>query len=256
MTVQFIFSSSLKKMDSLPVRGLAHLATDTTMVCVAPRWHATMASGHASWKWKERTYLILWPSWSGATCGRCSRSWRSLVRGDARHELPLMRKRAEQAWRMLWSGMLACTAARAVASSLVDLQHCHGGDGTTPHAHGVCGTGSRVSWCSFWCVLRTPSESDSTRLSHSLCTKTKRKNMSVLLILHGKEDRVRPDRLRPGSITHTHPEGCGFAGWVPKCEGGQSFFHSPAHCSFSLFLPGGFNRKYRMQFANSCGIFW
>ena len=38
-----------------------------------------------------------------------------------------------------WSGMLACTAARAVVSSLLDLQHCHGGDGTTPHAHEVDG---------------------------------------------------------------------------------------------------------------------
>ena len=119
------------------------------------------------------------------------------------------------------------------------------------------GTGSRVSWCSFWCVLRTPSESDSTRLSHSLCTKTKRKNMSVLLILHGKEDRVLgPTDLGPAP-SHTHtPKVAVSQGWVPKCEGGQSFFHSPAHCSFSLFLPGGFNRKYRMQFANSCGIFW
>ena len=30
---------------------------------------------------------------------------------------------------MRWRGMLACAAARAVASSLLDLQHSHGGDG-------------------------------------------------------------------------------------------------------------------------------
>ena len=34
--------------------------------------------------------------------------------------------------------MLAGAAARAIASSLLDLQHCHGGDGT-PFAHEVDG---------------------------------------------------------------------------------------------------------------------
>ena len=75
--------------------------------------------------------------------GRWSEETRAFVSAlaiaRARHELPLMRKRAEQAWRMRWGGMLACTAARAVASSLLDLQHCHGGDGNTPFAHEVDG---------------------------------------------------------------------------------------------------------------------
>ena len=41
----------------------------------------------------------------------------ALAVARARSELPLMRKRAQQAWRMRWGGMLACAAARAVASS-------------------------------------------------------------------------------------------------------------------------------------------
>ena len=135
------------------------MAIDTTMVCAlhrdgTPRRGADTHDGvalRAARRRKERTYPeLLWTSSTGAACGCCSRSRRTLVRRDqgvcerighrrARHELPLMRKRAEQAWRMRWGGMLACTAARAVASSLLDLQHCHGGDGNTPFAHEVDG---------------------------------------------------------------------------------------------------------------------
>ena len=35
--------------------------------------------------------------------------------------------------------MFACAAARAVASSLLDLAHSHGADGVTPAAHEVEG---------------------------------------------------------------------------------------------------------------------
>ena len=51
----------------------------------------------------------------------------------------MMRKRAEQAWRMRWGGMLACTVAPAVASSLLGLIHSHSGDGNVPTAHEVDG---------------------------------------------------------------------------------------------------------------------
>ena len=63
----------------------------------------------------------------------------ALAIARARSEIPLMRKRAEQAWRMRWGGMLACTVARAVASSLLGLTHSHGGDGNVPAAHEVDG---------------------------------------------------------------------------------------------------------------------
>ena len=146
-------------VDCLPVRGWAQVAIDTTMVCAlhrdgTPRRRADTHDGvvlQAAWKRKERIHpellgphgraqlvvvaLEVGGRWSEETGKFVS----ALAIAHARHELPLMRKRAEQAWRMRWSGMLACTAARAVVSSLLDLQHCHGGDGTTPHAHEVDG---------------------------------------------------------------------------------------------------------------------
>ena len=73
--------------------------------------------------------------WSEETRGFLS----ALAIARACGEIPLMRKRAEQAWRMRWRGMLACTVARAVASSLLGLTHSHGGDGNVPAAHEVDG---------------------------------------------------------------------------------------------------------------------
>ena len=39
-----------------------------------------------------------------------------LAKARARQEIPLMRKRAEQAWRMRWGAIVSCTSARALAS--------------------------------------------------------------------------------------------------------------------------------------------
>ena len=75
--------------------------------------------------------------------GRWSHETRSffsqLARARARGERPLMRRRAEQAWRMRSGGMFACAAARAVASSLLDMLQSHGGDGRCLAAHEVEG---------------------------------------------------------------------------------------------------------------------
>ena len=48
-----------------------------------------------------------------------------------------MRKRAEQAWRMRWGAIVSCTSARAVASSLLNVQSPVGADGDTPPTHEV-----------------------------------------------------------------------------------------------------------------------
>ena len=53
-----------------------------------------------------------------------------LAKARARTEMPLMRRRAEQAWRLRWGAMFACAAAKAVASSLLDLLDSHGGEDT------------------------------------------------------------------------------------------------------------------------------
>ena len=64
--------------------------------------------------------------WSDETRGFL----RQLARARAREEIPLIR--AEQAWRLRWGAMFACAAAKAVASSLLNLLDSHGGDGRTP----------------------------------------------------------------------------------------------------------------------------
>ena len=145
-------------VDGLPARGAAQVAIDTTLVCalhrdgVPRRGGAAKSDGvalKAARTKKEATYPEFFGSrrrahlvvmavevggrWSEETRGFLS----SLAISRARSELPLMRKRAEQAWRMRWGGMLACAVARAVASSLLDLHLSHGGDGRTPAAHEV-----------------------------------------------------------------------------------------------------------------------
>ena len=55
-----------------------------------------------------------------------------LANAKARSETPVMRRRVEQAWRMRWGSMLACTAARAFATSLLNLRLGGGADGEVP----------------------------------------------------------------------------------------------------------------------------
>ena len=60
---------------------------------------------------------------------------------------PCDEERAEQAWRLRWGGMLACAAAKAVASSLFDLLHHHRGDGKAPLTHEVDGDPRYAGLC-------------------------------------------------------------------------------------------------------------
>ena len=62
---------------------------------------------------------------------------RLLARARARSEGYLMRRRAEHAWRLRWGSLLSCTAARAVAHSLLELPGAHGADGSCPPTHDV-----------------------------------------------------------------------------------------------------------------------
>ena len=131
-------------VDGLPVQ----VAVDTTLVHAlhrdgAPRREAADRNGVAlqiARRRKEvtnpeffepgrRAHLVeVGGRWSEET--REFLSALAIVR--ARSEILLMRKCAEQAWRMRWGGMLACAVARAVASSLLGLTHSHGGDGNVP----------------------------------------------------------------------------------------------------------------------------
>ena len=73
-------------------------------------------AGEVGGRWLEETATFL----------------RLLAVARARSESALMRRRAEQAWRMRWGGMLACAAARAFAASLLEQRSNVGGDGIHP----------------------------------------------------------------------------------------------------------------------------
>ena len=118
-------------VDGLPLHGGAQLAVDTTLVSTLhgdgrPRKGAADRDGVAllaARKRKERRY----PEFLGARCrarlvvlavevgGRFSRETSDfiseLARARAWCEIPLMRKRAEQAWRLRWFGLFGCAAA-------------------------------------------------------------------------------------------------------------------------------------------------
>ena len=146
-------------VDGLPLRGRAQLAIDTTMVCAmhrdgAPRRQAADRDGVAlkvARRRKEATYpellgprrraqlVVIVVEVGGRWSGETRAFFSQLAKARARGERPLMRLRAEQAWRLRWGAMFACAAARAVASSLLDLPHSHGCDGQTLSAHEVVG---------------------------------------------------------------------------------------------------------------------
>ena len=154
-------------VDGLPLRGGAQLAVDTTLVCALhedgrPRRRAAQQDGvaiEAAERRKISTYPELVGPHSRAKLvvlavevgGRWSEQTRAflsqLAHTRARQETPLMRRRAEQAWRLRWGGMLACAAAKAVASSLLDLLHHHGGDGKAPLTHEVEGDLRHTGLC-------------------------------------------------------------------------------------------------------------
>ena len=61
-------------------------------------------------------------------------SFVQLAKSKAREQPFLLQKRFEQAWRMRWGAFLACAAAKAVATCLLELRCAHGADGHTPQA--------------------------------------------------------------------------------------------------------------------------
>ena len=69
--------------------------------------------------------------------GPGARSWRADgLKAKSRGAVPLMRKRAEWSWRR-WESILSRAAARAVASSLLELPRTSGADGEVPPQHEV-----------------------------------------------------------------------------------------------------------------------
>ena len=139
-------------VDGLPLFGGCQLAVDTTLVCAlhcdgTPHRGAADADGvaaSAARRRKERTYPEIVGPRSRARLvvlavevgGRWSSETRSfiaqLAKARSRQEPLLLRRRAEQAWRMRWGAFLSCVAAKAVASSLLESPCAQGVDGDTP----------------------------------------------------------------------------------------------------------------------------
>ena len=71
---------------------------------------------------------------------------RLLARARARSEGHLLRRRAEHAWRLRWGSLLSCTAARAVARSLLELSGASGADGNCPPS---CDVEQAFLFCGF-----------------------------------------------------------------------------------------------------------
>ena len=130
-------------VDGLPLQGGAQLAVDTTLVCALhadgrPRLGAAKHDGVAL-KVARRKKIHCLPriGWGGRWSEETRVFLSQLASARVRSELPLTRRRAEQAWRLRWGAMWACAVAKAVASSLLYVFDSHGGDGKAPATHEV-----------------------------------------------------------------------------------------------------------------------
>ena len=153
-------------VDGLPLFGGAQLAVDTTFVCALksdgrPTTRAAVEDGaklaRARMR-KEATYpelvgrrtrarlVVLGVEVGGRFSVETQSFLSQLARAKAHGENSVLRRIVEQAWRWRWGSLLACTVARAVASSLLELPYSHSTDGDTPASHEVervCG----LLWC-------------------------------------------------------------------------------------------------------------
>ena len=143
--------------DGLPLWGGVQLAVDTTLVSALrgdgnPRRGAATRDGVAlseARRDKERTYpelvgpgararlVVLALEVGGRWSPEATDFVSQLAKAKARSEPFLVRRRMEQAWRLRWTGLLACAAARSFAASLLGLHGGRGADGFAPRSHEV-----------------------------------------------------------------------------------------------------------------------
>ena len=144
-------------VDGLPLHGGSQFAVDTTLVS-ALRGDGSARAGAdrrdgvaliAARRRKERRYpelvgrrararLVVRAVEVGGRWSSETQNFLSLLaKAKARDQNWLLRRRAEMAWRARWASLLACTVARAVASSFLELPQASGADGETPALHEV-----------------------------------------------------------------------------------------------------------------------
>ena len=128
-------------VDGLPLFGGAQLAIDATFVSpLHCDGSAHPGSAHrdgtalaVARRREERTYpelvgrrararlVVLAGEIGGRWSDETNTFVRLLAEVKARSEPPVLRRRAEQAWRLRCGALLACASARAFAASLLDL---------------------------------------------------------------------------------------------------------------------------------------
>ena len=146
-------------VDGLPLFQGAQLAVDTTLVSVlrrdgVPRQQAATHDGaalSAARRRKERVYpeltgamgrtrLVVLAGEVGGWWSEESREFlNQLAKAKARREPRHLRARARQVWRHRWASLLAGSAAKAFALSLLERRSGLGSDGDTPLTSEVIG---------------------------------------------------------------------------------------------------------------------
>ena len=135
----------------------AQLAIDTTLV-FPPHRDGTARRGAASRpglaleqarRRKEATYpelsgddgrarlVVIAAETGGRWSNETAHFLRGLAKGKAETAPLLMQNRVKSAWLKRWSSMLACSAARALAMSLLEERPNPGTGGTAPSEHDV-----------------------------------------------------------------------------------------------------------------------
>ena len=135
--------------DGLPLFHGAQLAVDTTMVSPLKRDgpafpRATVDGAALAWQRKDSTYpelagrfgrsrlVVLACEVGGRLSEECQDFLRQLAKAKVRGLPIVTRSRARQAWLWRWSCLLACSAARAFALSLLERRVAFWSDGPTP----------------------------------------------------------------------------------------------------------------------------
>ena len=144
-------------VDGLPLHGVSQLAVDTTLVSplrgdglaragAAGRDGVTLTAARRRKERRNpelvgrraRAPLVVMAVEVGGRWSSETQNFLSLLaRAKARDQNWLLRRRGEVAWRARWGSLLACTVARAVASSFLEIPQASEADCETPAVYEV-----------------------------------------------------------------------------------------------------------------------